>query len=1470
MRLKEIIKIIKNMLVRNIRKKDSDIRNEKVVNSIRVEDSLHTLKEESIEKSKDSGIEKENVLLPDIEASSTGIDFIIYERNAILNNRKNIDIDPEIFKDYPLERGGDIVKDSFEEAFLKQSSIRESYIEFIKWAQNQNIQNIEIFDCLSNITEASQFAKQHGYTSEDNLILIKDIYEVECIFSKMQRYVRFNLFSSEIRVCFAKVERVLIDFIKNGEKELIMELEADDIEQNEKNMPEQILMQWKMVQEEIFFDKSKKHVRDKNKNAEISEIDMKTDFLPDEVTDSTTNNTIDKVEKVSEKSMLTESAVDDSDIECKSNNVKIISESNGDINSRVEGTDSCFNCLPNIVLDAITETDKVMEASEKTVKIDFATEETDLVVHTFEVKQKELLNKHKNTSVEVSVDDSDIKSESNIIISESDRDVNLREDTANFSKRMDKEKNIYADSNKVELNKKTLLEVVSVDPDMKKNNGTEDVNATLNNVLEDKTITPFGRKEWRENFEDKRAIKKNKIREEDLRYLHHSVGDSPQVQLRNKIVDQFNDISLLCEIPIDNEEYMVLCKYIQKKYESLAQGFFEANIDFLITVGMIQIGMRTYDNTFWPHVAEAIGVKSIPLLRRTFLGECVMQTLGRLGKVVCEGEYVATILLHGFIVDSYAYRVFNYLFQYYNIDLKRDISDLRDNDLEYLCASIINPYAKRQQLLSNYMGISIRAEKDFTKKVLLSILKLIDQNFWNEYTENISLPGRLDVFFKKWKEQSSFYKEEKEKNDNNRITNKPHNFRTPQLHCDMNNAEFMIILPEQLIRNELIENGECFYWKISHNGNSRTLRCTIREGFSGYSTHEEIINIEPSEQFSAYHFSFIKGEEVVREFVWKARQANFFNHEGIWVNSQRIKQGELFAYSNIECTITSRGILCSRVRNGLMFYEFEFLNGDVISVEAEANYYVGQIPSDGISSEGHVIGAKLVYGDEEYDIYNNAPSIILSAEEEQLNGIALIVNGIVSHFIKNSFIDLQIENSKSKYYVLDTENIAGITEGINKIVIDFPATSKTIMVNFAYIKGLSYKFEDEPYVFQTKGTLSVNLLPKSKFKLIDERGGNEKNFEISQLLDTKVSRKIQNGAEQYDLMFDVPVFEYSTDERNWSIVRPQDVWHNDLPAVYYIRCSVEKIGLCVKSSVGDKKNLYTKNSNGIFVCDITKLKTYLYNERFIEKIYVLIEKKEYDFVRILMKSYFVNAILEADIENEQLIAKFNILGKNVYYADFKCNNEVLLEKEPISDGQIVASIPIVSSTEYTLTVFEQEDEFAFDEEYTYVGSKNVSIFNPNNLIGSRFKLQNIMLAKDGSMYEIASTYYGYIDEKIDVHKYKGLLVEVFHESNITKAAEVIIHISDLNHVNQVVIKFLDEYEEEMEYEYDNYFHRIVEEEQKKISKSQAYRRYEMLDSDKFIWNILYDEAIKDYTTEAREKIQTMKNARKNSLVWKSY
>ena len=138
------------------------------------------------------------------------------------------------------------------------------------------------------------------------------------------------------------------------------------------------------------------------------------------------------------------------------------------------------------------------------------------------------------------------------------------------------------------------------------------------------------------------------------------------------------------------------------------------------------------------------------------------------------------------------------------------------------------------------------------------------------------------------------------------------------------------------------------------------------------------------------------------------------------------------------------------------------------------------------------------------------------------------------------------------------------------------------------------------------------------------------------------------------------------------------------------------------------------------------------------------------------------------------------------------------------------------------------------------------------------------------MYEIASTYYGYIDEKIDVHKYKGLLVEVFHESNITKAAEVIIHISDLNHVNQVVIKFLDEYEEEMEYEYDNYFHRIVEEEQKKISKSQAYRRYEMLDSDKFIWNILYDEAIKDYTTEAREKIQTMKNARKNSLVWKSY
>lgn len=1112
--------------------------------------------------------------------------------------------------------------------------------------------------------------------------------------------------------------------------------------------------------------------------------------------------------------------------------------------------------------DSIPKSNKrVADESKKSEKNDKIILEQNVSVQ-LDLNQKEdllITSSEENINIIRSIAMSDVKSEKDFV--EASKDVIALNETT--------EKGDSFQNSEIPFSiQKELPKEDIADKEIDKENDFEVADDSVN--LYRQNISFQTREELSASFEDKRQVKKNKISNKYLELLRHSSSSSPQAQLRNKIVDYFADAVLLCEIPINDDEYKILCEYIRNKYENLVETRQKVGTDIMFTVGMVQIGMRTYDNTFWPHVAEAIGVKNIPTSRHELFGECVTQTLLNFGKAVSEGrEYVTTILLHGFIVDSYAYRVFEYLFQYYNIDLKRDIRDLQDDDLEYLCASIINPYAKRRQLLSNYMGMSIRAERKFAKQVLLSILKLIDQSFWNEYTENITLPGRLETFFQKWRENSSFYKTEKEKKVNGKVlSNKQYNFRTPRLHCDMNNAEFSIILPEQLIRSEAVNEGEHFYWIISHNGNSRVKSCSVKEGFSGYSTYEEIINIEPSEQFDAYDFSFMRGNVVVRKFIWKAKKANFFTHDGIWVNSEKIMPGEFFAYSNMECKIISEGLLGTRVRNGLSFYEFDFSEGEVVYVEGEANYYVGQIPVNGVSHEGRIIGMKLVYNHKEYDVYNKIPSIIFSAEEDQINGIAVIVNGKVFHLTRTIFVDLQIENSKNKYYLLDGKMVPGIIEGINKIIMDFPATSKKIAITFSYIYGLVYEFEDSPYVFQPKGTLKVDLSQNINLKLIDENGSNLKNFEIAKLTDSKISRKIQIGLEQYNLIFDVPVFEYSIDEKNWSIEHPKDLWHNDIPSVYYVKCAGNRISFGVDSSYGYQSFSYSKNAKDIFVCDIMKMKTYLYDGWIKKDIYIMFEKTKYNFVRILMKSYLVNATLEADLNTEQLIARFELLGKNVYYADFSCHGELLLEKEPIINGKITASIPVMSA-EYTLTVFEQENEFTFDDEYSYVGTKIVSIINPGELTGRRFKAQNIISLNDGTLYEINSVYYGYLEEKVDNHHYKGLLVEVFHETNITKASEIIVYIPDLNHLEQVVIKFLDEYKEEMEYEYDHYANRVVECELSYISKSEAYRRYEMLDSDSFRWNVLYDQMIKDYTVQARKKIQTTENTRKKSLVWKN-
>lgn len=219
------------------------------------------------------------------------------------------------------------------------------------------------------------------------------------------------------------------------------------------------------------------------------------------------------------------------------------------------------------------------------------------------------------------------------------------------------------------------------------------------------------RREKEELYNDEVELIQSEV---DQKYLSR-LKEIPEVDnfsaLYNKIVREFPYIKLLSEIDISDDEYKLLCVYFRKKYLQIRRDIGKSVVDVIFSVALVQIGIRNYDGNFWKQIDNVLGIK-VSLSQRTWIGGTLSDTLIAFGKPLFgKQEYVTNILMHCFVTQSFLLRLYDYLFQYYNIDLQRDMAGMNESDLDFLCSSIKNPFGMRKQLLSNYTALSIKGNE---------------------------------------------------------------------------------------------------------------------------------------------------------------------------------------------------------------------------------------------------------------------------------------------------------------------------------------------------------------------------------------------------------------------------------------------------------------------------------------------------------------------------------------------------------------------------------------------------------------------------------------------------------------------------------------------------------------------------------------------------------------------------------------
>ncbi len=961
-------------------------------------------------------------------------------------------------------------------------------------------------------------------------------------------------------------------------------------------------------------------------------------------------------------------------------------------------------------------------------------------------------------------------------------------------------------------------------------------------------------------------------------------------RLHNRLIREFIDAELVGEIELSDDEYTLLRdKYFIPRCRQLL-GSSESNnkTDILFTIAITNVAIRTYNNgALWPKMAEVIGVRKLTNIQQAMLGKRVYQTLMCYGKAYADrSEHLRNILMHAFITDSFTNDFFKYLFQFYNLDLDRNISDTCDEEADYICEAIKNPHSKRQQMLSEYTGLSIYAAYDYCKGVIAASLKAIDNAFWGTSNDVSNMPTRLYEKLIEWKnnEKGDFRKEKARG-----VGSYKKYFNTPLLICETSgDVRFNIILPKQLIQSSENEYRN-ITWRIKHGTEVKEYTCRLSEGNFGLKTDEITVAINPEHIFDKYIFELLDDQIAIKTFTWEEKRLCVFDSNGYYENLTSLGEGEYIGFALSGSKVESAAIEDSYDIPGMTYYQFAFKTGDILSVYGEANYYIGDIPQRGFSRDG-LLDSVSVYDENDckFPLYAKVPALIIDIENEKLDGTAITLNG--KKYRASDLKPIDIKNGRlldQNFYFFNLGDVKGIINGYNRVDIDIPGTSRGKSLEFIYVEGFNFGFEDAPYIYKTRGTLRTNYHFEKK-AISDTRAKDFEyfDFDFADLEDNVLKCPLKVAGVVYTISFEVPLLLYSSDQIEWSYYRSDDYWHSELPITIYLKYPSKTIKLELEEDNGDTISFkYDRRSDGTFECDLTKVKSYIgpfHTKKMLHTIHLQDGAEKYDLLRVVNHSVFSNVELTADIDDNKILANFDVLGKGEYFADIRQSGDLVCEKGALDANNHLEIETKIKTGEYEVTLYEgesDEDSFDLDIQYQFVGKLVRKLRNPSDIVGERIILRALQYVVDSENIRslpVSEKYINYIsiDNKVDRHSYDGTLIVAFHGTDIRDVKKVKVIIPDFNRTNSMLVYFLDEYDEPDNLLYDSYSECVATPEySNQCNKNERYRRYDPVlwtdEEESYYWNVEYVSRDAALERAAKEWIKTEHYKTSSDSIWKN-
>lgn len=933
---------------------------------------------------------------------------------------------------------------------------------------------------------------------------------------------------------------------------------------------------------------------------------------------------------------------------------------------------------------------------------------------------------------------------------------------------------------------------------------------------------------------------------------------TPLEKLASRLNREIFRKTYIGDIRINEDEYLQLKEYLGCIVKGVRTEFEKLNRP-LFAVAVVQVGMRCYRNgNFWPNFFREIGLEAYIKKNgiQQFIGDLFVSTLLLYRKACCgENEYVSNVLLHTYVSNYYSKSYFDFLYRFYSYDLDRDIARLDKQVLNDLIDSICSEEKKnRTYLLVQHTADAIRSNHIGGKIRIRNHLKKIDYLFWND--EPLTTSNRVFALMQDWTESSSQFANEARIS---RVTYEPgmRRFYTPYLQRNPSTGECCLQFPVQSIPR--CENTDV-RWLVTGATNNE-VPVELTESVLGYRVLQTSIDVPQESLLQAYKCVLVDGDgKKLRSFTIPMERVRIFDAStGYPLVSRNLKVGDAVALSQPKDKIYSSSLYFSEIVHGLLASYFHFEYEDIVRLPDNRAVIIGKkILENSLVGGGIVDDTTCLIGDQELPLYSRPPYLVLRMQESKSAGTGVIINGAKHKMVDHDTVSFAVDDMSGETgYYINLKDFGVNKNGRYEIIIDIPG-GFTRSWSFVLCHHYQHTFENEPYIFEPKGTiLFSDKIPAvaAEGNYHKEKGVNAFEFDTNQP-DRSLLFSLTLGGEKYILRIPIPALYIKRSDGSWQCSKPQPVWHTELPDIIELSVPYHKIQLEIDRAQDESDENETDNESTVLefrknngestiLCEIRKLKSYLTGEPPLRNILFKFGSIQGTLLQVLTRSIVSSCRLYGDFKKNQIHFNADIIGKAEYSVDILLNGVHVCKKAPLVGGRVIIQLPgAIPRGDYNAIIFETEqDESGFDlEEYNQIATLTQELINPYDMNEKNIRIVSLVSVEDAnSVFPISFDYRLenlQLKEGNDTYSGKMIVLDRSKKGRAVATYTATAVFTDIEDPSTITLSFPDDkYGDDELFLYDTRRHAILKNANSSIKKTEQYRRYLVLENDQYFFKI---------------------------------